>query len=134
MIVGRVAVNMKPINRILKEKGLTSGGDVQRFHTNNVLRRMGKYMPHRSGVMETKLTHYKSDTEIETLGPYAAYQYYGKAMEGRPPKTVTDRDLNYTKTFNQQAGPFWDRRLVAAEGLAMQMDLQRYVKRKEGKG
>ena len=54
-------------------------------------------------------------------------------MVGSPPKQVADRDLKYTKTKNPQAGPFWDRALVAAEGTAMRNDLQRYVNRKAGK-
>lgn len=133
MNVGKVTVKMNPVSRILKEKGLTPGGDVQRFHTNNVNRRIGKYMPHLSGTLETKSKHIKSDTEIEVLGPYAVYQYFGKAMEGKPPMVATDRDLNYTKTFNPQAGPFWDRRLVAAEGKAMQADVQRHVDTRGGR-
>ena len=134
-VVGRVTVNMKPVNQILKAKGLTAGGDVQRFHTANVLRRIVKYMPYRSGAT-IKLTIAQTDvggTQIVTDVPYAKYLYYGKVMVGKPPKTVTDKDLNYTKTKNPQAGPFWDRRLVAAEGGAMQADLQRYVSRKAGK-
>lgn len=135
-VVGKVTVNMKPVNQILKAKGLTAGGDVQRFHTANVLRRIVRYMPYRSGAT-IKLTVAQSPIskpEIVTDAPYARYLYYGKVMVGRAPKTVTDKDLDYTRTKNPQAGPFWDRRLVAAEGKALQADLQRYVDRKAGKG
>lgn len=131
-IVGKVTVNMKPVNQILKAKGLTAGGDVQRFHTANVLRRIQRYMPYRSGAT-IKLTVAQSPIskpEIVTDAPYARYLYYGKVMVGRAPKTVTDKDLDYTRTKNPQAGPFWDRRLVAAEGAAMSADLQRYIKSK----
>lgn len=134
-VVGKVTVNMKPVNQILKEKGLTAGGDVQRFHTNNVLRRIVKYMPYRSGAT-IELTQAQTDInkpEIVTDTPYARYLYYGKVMVGRPPKQVTDRDLKYTRTKNPLAGPFWDRRLKAAEMPAMQADLQRYVNRKAGR-
>lgn len=132
MIVGRVTVQMKSAKGILKDKGLTGGGDVQRFFTQTVFNRIHKYMPHRSGALETKLTHIKSDTEIETLGPYAQYQYHGKAMEGKPPMSVTDRDLHYTKTKNPLAGPKWDRALVAAEMPQIQGDVQAYLNRKAG--
>ena len=128
-ITGRVTVHMAPISRILKDKGLTTGGDVQRFHTANVLRRIVKYMPYRTGAT-IKLTQAQTAVdkpEIVTDVPYGKYLYYGKAMEGRAPKRVTDRDLVYTKTKNPQAGPFWDRRLSAAEGRAMAADLQRYI-------
>lgn len=134
-VVGRIAVDMKPVSRILKEKGLTAGGDVQRFHTANVVRRIQKYMPYRTGAL-IKLMLMQSPVEQPQVvidAPQARYLYYGKVMVGIAPKVVTDKDLTYDKTKNPQAGPFWDRRLKAAEGKAMQADLQRYVDRKAGK-
>lgn len=152
-VVGRVAVNMKPIQQILKAKGLTADGDVQRFHTANVLRRIVKYMPYRTGAT-IKLTVAQSPVgkpEIVTDAPYARFLYYGKLMvdpvtgaagfldeDGQRksrrdvPKIKSDRPIKYTKAKNPQAGPFWDRALVAAEGSAMQRELQAYVKRKKG--
>lgn len=134
-IVGRVKVNMAPVNSILKAKGLTPGGDIQRFHTANVLRRIVKYMPYRTGAT-IKLTQIQTNVNVPaiiTQAPHAKYIYYGKAMEGAPPMHVTERDLVYTKTKNPLAGPFWDRALSAAEGAALLSDLQSYVKRKAGK-
>lgn len=134
-IVGRVTVNMKPVNAILREKGLTPDGDVQRFHTANVLRRIVKYMPYRSGatIKLTQAQSVVSRPEIVTDVPYAKYLYYGKVMVGHVPKVVTNKPLRYTKDKNPQAGPFWDRALVAAEGRALQSDLQAYINRKAGK-
>ena len=145
---------MKPINQILKAKGLTAGGDVQRFHTQNVLRRIVKYMPRRTGAT-IKLTVAQSPISkpyIVTDAPYARFLYYGKLMvdpvtgaagfldaDGQwksrrnVPKVKSNRPITYTRTKNPQAGPFWDRHLVAAEGKALQADLQRYVDRKAGK-
>lgn len=117
-------------SELIRRKGLDQNGRVQRFHTNNVNRRIGKYMPHLSGALETKLKHIRSDTEIEVLGPYAKYQFYCKVMVGKAPKKVTDKPLEYTDDFNPKAGPFWDRALSAAEGDAMREDLQRYINRK----
>lgn len=134
-VVGRVRVNIKPVQKILKDKGLTAGGDVQRFHTANVLRRIVKYMPYRTGAT-IKLTQAQTDVNVPriiTAVPHGQYIYRGKVMEGPAPKHVTDRDLKYTKTKNPQAGPYWDRRLVAAERRALQADLQNYVNRKAGK-
>lgn len=125
-----IRVDIKPVSQIIQNKGLSPSGDVQRFHTNNVLRRIQKYMPYRTGAT-IKMMIAQTDTsnpEIVLDVPYAKYLYYGKAMEGRSPKRVTDRDLVYTKTKNPQAGPFWDRALVAAEGDAMAEDVQRYLK------
>ena len=134
-ITGKITVDMAPVNQILKSKGLTPGGDVQRFHTQNVLRRIQKYMPYRTGAtIKTMIAQTDiNNPEIVLDVPHGRYIYYGKAMEGPPPKTVTDRDLVYTKTKNPLAGPFWDRALKAAELPAMQADLQRYVNRKAGK-
>ena len=125
-----VRVDIKPVSQIIQDKGLSPSGDVQRFHTNNVLRRIQKYMPYRTGAT-IKMMIAQTDTanpEIVLDVPYAKYLYYGKAMEGRAPKRVTDRDLVYTKTKNPNAGQFWDRSLVAAEGDAMAEDVQRYLK------
>ena len=128
----KVKVKMNPTGRILKDKGLTAGGDVQRFHTANVLRRIACYMPYRTGAT-VKLTMTGTNINksyIVTETPYARYIYYGKAMEGKVPKKATERDLIYTKTKNPRAGPYWDRALAAAEGAAIRADLQRYIRSK----
>ena len=129
----KIRVQMKPVSAIISRLGLGKQGDVQLFLTNTVNRRITRYMPYRSGVLATKLKRIKSPTEIEVLGPYARYQYYGKAMEGRAPKLVTERNLMYTKTKNPLAGPFWDRHLMAAEGKQIAAEVQRYVNRRGGK-
>lgn len=126
-----VKLNLPSAAKLVQKKGLDKNGHVQMFHTMNVNRRIGKYMPHLTGTLETKLKHVRSGTEIEILGPYAKYQYYGKVMAGSPPKVVTDKPLEYTTDFNPQAGPFWDRALKAAEGKAITEDLQRYIDRRK---
>lgn len=134
-ITGRITVDMKPVNQILKAKGLTAGGDVQRFHTANVLRRIQKYMPYRTGAtIKTMIAQTDINKPLIVLDvPHGRYIYHGLAMEGPPPKVVTDRPLKYTKTKNPLAGPYWDRALKANEMPAMQADLQRYVNRKAGR-
>jgi len=152
-VTGKITVDMKPVNQILKAKGLTVGGDVQRFHTQNVLRRIQKYMPYRTGatikmmIIQTDI----NDPIIRLDVPYGRFLYHGKLMvdpvtgaagfrdadgqwkswKGRP-KVLSNRPITYTKTKNPQAGPYWDRALKAAEMPAMQADLQRYVDRKAG--
>ena len=115
---------------ILSRHGLDKNGDVQRFHTMNVNRRIGKYMPHLSGALETKSKRISSGTEITIQAPYAQYQYHGVAMAGQAPKVLTRKALQYTKDFNPLAGPYWDRALVAAEGEALAEDLQAYIDRR----
>lgn len=130
----KVRVTKKEIGQLLKDKGLSSDGSAQAFHTQNVLRRMIKYMPYRGGAL-IKKTIVQTDinsTEIVTEAPQAQYLYHGKVMVGKAPKKVTDRPLNYTKTKNPFAGPYWDRALVAAEGAALAAELQRFIKKRGG--
>lgn len=135
MAATKVQLKLNPTSQILRDQGLNESGDVQRFHTQNVLRRITKYMPYRSGatikitIAQTNI----SKPEIVTDVPYGKYLYYGKAMEGPAPKVLTDRDLQYTKTKNPQAGPFWDRALVAAEKAVLERELQAYINRKAGR-
>lgn len=135
MIVGRVAVELRSVRELIRRKGLAPGGAVQRQHTANVLRRIVRYLPYRSGAM-IKKTIIQTDInrpEIVTRTPYAKYLYYGKVMVGKAPKRVTDRPLQYTKDKNPLAGPRWDRRLVSAEGRLLARELQSYIDRRRGR-
>ena len=152
---GTVAyLEMNSVEKILKDKGLDTAGDVQQFHTANVLRRIQRYMPYGSGPnpgMTIKVTIAQtviSRPEIVTDTPYAKYLFYGKVMVD--PKTGaagfmtpvgwrsrkgcvkvrTNRNLEFFKGKNPKAGPMWDRSLSAAEGAAMRADLQRYIDRR----
>lgn len=150
----RIKVEMKPVSVVVNRLGVGKNGDVQRFVTNTINRRITRYMPYRSSALSTKLKFIKSAAEIEVLGPYARYQYYGKVMvdpvtgaagfrdkDGQwksrrnVPKVKTNRDLDYTqsKAHNPDAGPFWDRALMAAEGGKIAAEIQVYVDRKAGK-
>lgn len=152
-VVGEIRVNIKPVQAIMKSHGLDAGGAVQRFHTQNALRRIVKYMPYRTGAT-IKLTQVQSPISgnaINTFVPYARYLHEGKVMvnakTGKGPAYIpnvgyryrrgtilkaTDRPLSYTTTKNQNAGPYWGRRLMAEEGDAMLHDLKNYVRRREG--
>ena len=146
-----VKVNMKPVSVIVTRLGVGKAGDVQKFVTNTINRRLTRYMPYRTGNLSTKLKFVKSPTEIEVLGPYARYQYYGKVMvnanTGKGPALipgvgyrykkgtilkVTDKPLDQEprSTGNDRAGPFWDRRMMAAEKDAIAAEVQAYVRRK----
>ena len=124
----KIKLKMNPVNQIIEDKGLAPNGVVQKHLTFEVNRRIGRYMPHLTGALETKLKRVVSGTQIKIEGPYARYQYYGEAMEGKPPMHPTGRPLKYTKTFNTEAGPFWDRRMMAAEGTQIAADLQESIK------
>lgn len=152
-VVSRIKVDMAPVQSIMNRLGVTARGDVQKFHTANVRRRIQRYMPYRSGAT-IKLMIVQSPADepfIHVNVPFARMLYYGKVMvdpmthaagfltengwrsRKGVPKVVSDRDIEYDKTKNPQAGPFWDRRLVAAEGAQMEAELQAYVDRRAGK-
>lgn len=145
----RIKVEMKPISTILTRIGVNKTGDVQMQLTRIVNKRITRYMPFRTGALSTKLKYIKSPTEIEVAAPYARMMYYGKVMVNS--KTVkgkafipgvgyrykkvtilkaTDRDLKYDTTKHPEAGPFWDRRMMAAEKDAIVSDVQAYVRRR----
>lgn len=151
-IVSRIKVDMAPVSAVMKRLGVTAQGDVQRFHTANVRRRIQKYMPYRSGAT-IKLMIVQSPVDepfIHVDVPFARVLYYGKVMvdpvthaagfltphgwrsRKGVPKVASDRDIEYDKTKNPQAGPFWDCHLMAAEGAVMRQELQDYVNRRAG--
>lgn len=146
----KVNVYLPTPKQLIQKKGLSNRGHVQMFHTQNVLKRIKRYMPYRTGktykitVAQTNI----AKPEIVTDVPYGKYLYYGKVMidpklgiagfmtpEGwrsrkYSTKVLTDRNLQYTRTKNPQAGPYWDRTLSACEGRAMAADLQRFMNRR----
>ncbi len=152
-VVGRIKVDMAPVQSIMDRLGVTARGDVQRFHTANVRRRIQRYMPFRSGAMiKLMIAHSPTDEPfIYVAAPQSRMLYYGKVMVDPKtgaagfltpngwrsrkgvPKVASDRDIEYTKTHNERAGPYWDRALMAAEGAQMRAELQAYVNRRAEK-
>lgn len=147
-----VKVGLKSANQILKDHGLEKDGPIQRYWTSIVNKRLTKYMPFKSGALSTKLKLQLGQSKIMILGPYARYQYEGKAMvnakTGKGPSLIpgvgyrykkgsvlkaTVRPLKYDTTKNPYAGPQWDKRLVEREGASMVDDLKKYVRHREGK-
>lgn len=150
----KVKLYLASANQIIRNKGLAEDGHVQMFHTQNVLRRIKRYMPFLYGGLY-KLTVAQTDVrkpEIVTEAPQVRYLFEGKKMvnakTGKGPMMIpgvgprykkgtilkpTDSPLDYTRTKNPQAGPHWDRTLVNREGKAITADLQRYIDRRSGK-
>lgn len=147
----RVSVTIPGAADLIRKKGLGRDGHVQMFHTQNVLRRIERYMLFRTGATY-KITVAQTDIrkpEIVVDTPYAKYLYHGKVMidpeinaagfltpEGWRSrrgcvKVLTDRDLQFFKGENPPAGPYWDRTLVAAEGRIMLNELQHYIDRRD---
>lgn len=150
----KITLYLASANQIIRNKGLSKDGHVQMFHTQNVLRRIKRYMPFLTGGLY-KLTVAQTDIrkpEIVTEAPQAEYLFEGKKMvnakTGKGPMMIPgvgprykkgtilkpiDSPLDYTRTKNPQAGPHWDRTLVNREGKAIAADVQRYIDRRSSK-
>ena len=144
----KFTIKINAPKQIIKRLGLDTEGDVQRQLTNMVNHRITRYMPERSGMLSTKSKRIVSPTEIEVAAPYAHYQYKGEVYGPNipikengvivgyfspPSKHRTGRRLDQTKGKNERGGPYWEKRLMAAEGTAITADLQRYIDLKAGK-
>ena len=148
----KVKLKINSVPQTIRRLGLDASGDVQRFHTNKVLKRIKRYMPFVSGSLY-KLTVAQTDINkpiIVTAAPQAQYLFMGKKMvnakTGKGPALIpgvgfrykrgtilkpTNIPLNYTKTKNPQAGSHWDRALVANEGKVLVSELQQYIDRRK---
>lgn len=75
----------KPVQTVLKDKGLDAGGRVQKVVDSEVLRRSDKYVPFRSGflkksgVLGTKI----GSGEVDYTAIYADKNYYHNAGRGK---------------------------------------------------
>ena len=141
-----IKLDLPGADALIQKIGLDEHGEIQRFQTQNVLRRIQKYMPRVSGAFINTTIANTSETEIISVGKQAAYLFYGKVMvnsvTGEGPGVIpgvgprykkgttlkeTDRDLEYNKERNPQAGPRWDLALEAHEGDILVSDLQSYI-------
>lgn len=116
---------------ILSQLNMGKGGAIQRQWTHLVARGLTKYAPAKSNMSVIRAIESGTNETsglIEIEGPHILYLYFGKAMEGKP-KRATDRDLKYTKTVNQNAGPYFDRRLAQNEGEKLFQELEEYARR-----
>jgi len=146
----KVKLELPTSAELIQRKGFGPSGDVQKFHTQNVLRRIKKYMPFVSGATY-KLTENQTDInkpEIVLRAPHARYIFLGMKMidpkinasgfltpEGwrsrkGSVKVLTGESLNYNRSKNPSAGPHWDRTLVAAEGKVLVAELQQFIDRR----
>lgn len=86
---------------------------VQEFVDNEVLRLSDPYTPMQSSMLKLsgQLGTIPGRGEVIYNAPYARYQYYGKVMEGRGPKTPTEKPLTYHGA--PKRGAFWFERMKA---------------------
>ena len=146
----RTTVRINPASQLLRDHGLDTGGDAQKFWTVTVMRHMQRRMPYRSGLMIKRMIAATdlSKPLIVIPGPEVRMLYHGKVMVDPQTgaagfltadgwksrkgvkKSISNRDIEYTTTKNPEAGPYWDRRTKAADMPAMAREMQAYIDRR----
>ena len=105
--------------------GVDERGKVQQHVTEEVFRRIGPYIPFKSGNLRGT-AFVKTPTSIRVWARYARVQFFGVTKSGKP--------FNYNRNGNPKAGSHWDRRLMADEGAAIVADANRFVRGGKGEG
>ena len=153
MIV-KVDARLMPPEELMRSLGVDRRGEVQAFLTGRVLFHMRAFMPWLTGQTATGLTQATSPTEIVVNAPYARYLYCGKKMRdpnGMGPFPITgpgghfegefrykkgahpvptEEELEYTRTVNADAGPFWDVTLARQRGGQIAAEVMEYARRR----
>ena len=114
-------------NKILASRGLGSSKKAQKYLASEIVRLSDPYVPMQQGDLKNRRTIAADGSQIVYTQPYAHYQYYGKAMGGRPPKSYTGDDLTYSGA--PMRGPRWVERMLADKRKDIENNLEAFIKR-----
>lgn len=81
----RIKVDFKPLKRMLEDRGLETGGKVQKVVDSEVLRRSDPYVPFRTGFLKKSgiLGTEVGSGEVVYNALYADKNYYQNAGKGK---------------------------------------------------
>lgn len=114
---------LPPVPEVKSILGVDADGDVQKYVTEDIFRRLIPYIPKKTGKLRDA-AKIKSPRRITVNAAYAKVQFFGVTKQGVP--------FEYnTVTGGAKAGSHWDRRLIADEGKAIVADANRYVRRRK---
>lgn len=116
-----IKVKMNDANKIIREHGLGSDGNVTNFLRNEVDRFCDPYIPMQTGTLKNTKTYPNCHT-IQYTSPYARYQYYGKSHAGQP--------LHYSGA--PKRGDHWDKRMMNDHKQEIVKNVQKFIKSGEG--
>ena len=102
-----VKIEFKGAEKILCDRGLDEGGEVQRFFSSEVMRVSNPYVPFRNGILQALAWLSDENDAIIYGASYARYHWHGKLMVD--PKTQKGA------FYNPQTGRFWSRPNVQKE-------------------
>ena len=112
-------LTLRATDAIMRDRGIQSGGDVQKHIDSEVLRLSDTYVPldtddlKKSGQRATEI----GSGIVQYNTPYARYQYYGRVMVGTAPKQVTNIPLTYQGA--PKRGKLWFERMKADHKTAI---------------
>ena len=112
-----MSVTMKPVSFIKARLKVQPRGTAQVFLTATCVKAMDKYIPMDNGDLRSNISLERDSVTYES--PYAKYQYYGQREDG------THVVKNYT---TPGTGPYWDKRMISAEGDKIMKDLEKFIK------
>ena len=105
----------------LAKLGVDENGDVQAKLTQEVFKNLKDFMPKKTGRLIAGMS-IPVPTKVRVEGVYARFLFFGLTRKGNP--------VNYSKEANPNAGPNWDKRMVAARGKAIAAKVQRYARKR----
>lgn len=73
-------VDLKPVENILRERGVLPGGRIQRMVTNEIIRISDPYVPMDNGPLKNQTVIAPDATYYDHIVPYARYHWHGKLM------------------------------------------------------
>lgn len=135
----KVKIDINPA-QILESRGLGASRAARRYLASEVKRFCDPYVPFAQGTLKNSAIIAGDGSTITYPGPYAHYQYEGKAMGpnipiiqggqltgffSRSPKRYTGADLQYHGA--PMRGPQWDKRMLADKSEELAQSLANYV-------
>lgn len=100
--------------------GVDKRGRVQNLVTDEAMKNLPDFMPLGEGRLIGSMSKVGAD-RIRVSSIYARFLFFGKTRTGMP--------VNYSRDKSPNAGPHWDRRMVAARGKAMAAKVNRAIGR-----
>lgn len=124
-----MSITLKPHSVIKARIKVTNKGPAHKFLTATIAKAMDKYVPFDTGTLaETVIvggqpTANVTENTITYTQKYAGYQYYGQRRDGT-------HVIRHNKTDKHSyAGPYWDKRMISAEGERIVRDVQKFIER-----
>ena len=111
-------VEIDSLQELEHKLGVENGGRVEAFFTATCYKAMDKYVPMDKNLLRRIV--YLDTNSITYMSPYASYQYFGMREDG-------SRVISHWTTPG--TGPYWDQRMMSADGQRVINDVQKFIER-----